>query len=70
MQNILDICFCRSQCEVTGKIAEKIKDNWKPPETGLLHWDGKLMSTLANKDKCTERLPVLLSGLILSNANF
>ena len=36
----------RYKVEVSNSIAQKIKDNWKPPRVGLLHWDGNLMDTL------------------------
>lgn len=47
--------------DTTKTIAEEIKDNWKPPSKGVVHWDGKLMQTLDGFGK-EERLPVLLSG--------
>ena len=44
-------------------IASKIKESWVPPTRGIVHWDGKLMDTLDNKNAVEERLPILLSGI-------
>ena len=35
--------------------------SWTPPAVSLVHWDGKLMSTLDGAGT-EERVPVLLSG--------
>ena len=43
-------------------IADKIKQEWKHPVIGLLHWDGKLMDSLDGGSK-EERLPILVSGV-------
>ena len=39
-----------------------IQDDWTPPERATIHWDGKLMGSLENKDINEERLPILVSG--------
>ena len=52
----------RYRLQAAQEMAEKIKDNWKPAQISVLHWDEKLMSTLDNKYIKEERLPVLLSG--------
>ena len=48
--------------DICNVISNKIKDEWAPPDVGLVHWDGKLMSTL-DGDAKEERLPILVSGL-------
>jgi hypothetical protein len=52
----------RYKLKAITSIADQIRDNWTPPATALIHWDGKLMNTLDNADK-EERLPILLSGI-------
>ena len=52
----------RYRVESTEAISEDIAENWTPPCVGSVLWDGKLLSTLDNKDK-SERLPVLVSGV-------
>ncbi len=51
--------------QATNCIAQEIKENWKPPHKGILHWDGKLMETLDGIGK-EERLPVLISGKVIT----
>ena len=53
----------RYKVEALNSVAQKIKDNWKPPRVGLLHWDSKLMNTLDTSIKQEEQLPTLLSGI-------
>ena len=53
----------RYKVEALNFIAQKIKDNWKPPRVGLLYWDSKLMDTLDTSIEQEERLPTLLSGI-------
>ena len=48
--------------ESTQHIAEEVKEKWVAPSSALVHWDGKIMPTLAGSGK-QERLPVLLSGV-------
>ena len=52
----------RYKVEGCNTIAQKLKENWKPPKVGLVHWDGKLMDTLDTFSE-EERLPILLSGI-------
>ena len=52
----------RYQMGALNTIAHKIHADWTPPAKALIHWDGKLMSTLDGADK-EERLPILLSGI-------
>ena len=53
----------RYKVEASNSIAQKIKDNWKPPRVGLLQWDSKLMDTLETNVEQKERLPTLLLGI-------
>ena len=43
-----------------------VKDSWSPSIIAILHWDGKLMESLDNKNIREERLPILLSGICLN----
>ena len=52
----------RYRVEAANNIALKIRENWAPPQKGIIHWDGKLMDTLDGSSKA-ERLPILLSGV-------
>ena len=45
-------------------IAEYIRSSWEVPDIGVVHWDGKLVSSLQNKNEKQERLPILLSGML------
>ena len=38
------------------KMGHYIKDSWAPPTIATLHWDGKLMESLDNKNICEEIL--------------
>ena len=49
--------------EASNLIAQKMKDNWKPPKVGLLHWDSQSINTLDTSIEQEERLPTLLSGI-------
>jgi len=60
----------RYQIASAQTIADEVKNSWKPPKVGIVHWDGKLMETLDNKYGVEERLPVLLSGVIFSCTDY
>ena len=55
------IVHCRYRENAQSSIANKLHD-WRPPGVSLVHWDGKLMSTLDGAGT-GERVPVLLSGV-------
>jgi len=48
----------RSRREVGEKIATAVREEWKPPTYVSLHWDSKLIGTLADKNVKEERLTV------------
>lgn len=52
----------RYRIAIGSSISENIRRDWKPPEIGSVHWDGKLMYSLGSKYTDVERLPVLISG--------
>ena len=54
--------YYRYKVEGVNRSVEHMRSEWTPPEVGLLHWDGKQMSTLDGGGE-EERLPVLLSGV-------
>ena len=43
-------------------IAKNVQKNWIPPTAATLHWNGKQVQTLANKNLKEERLPVLVGN--------
>ena len=47
---------------MTEAIAEDVRQDWSPPAAGVVHWDGKLMSSLQGGPSKEERLPILVSG--------
>ena len=53
----------RYRAQQVANIATQIKEAWNPNSTMAIHWDGKLMSSLENKDVKEERMPVLVSGI-------
>ena len=52
----------RYRSAVIPDITKQIKAQWNPSPRMLVHWDGKLMSTLDSKDT-DDRLPILVSGI-------
>ena len=52
----------RYRVDVAKTISEDLKQNWKKPSIGNIHWDGKLMKTLTSKYEKVDWLPVLVSG--------
>ena len=55
------IVYSRYRENAQSSIVKKLHD-WRPPAVSLVHWDGKLMSTLDGAGT-GERVPVLLSGV-------
>ena len=51
----------RRRMEVREKVAEEIKQSFKPEVTLTIHWDGKLLPALTSKKK-VDRLTILVSG--------
>ena len=62
MSNVLFLKHPRYRVDVVEEISAEIKQSWKPPSIGNLHWDGKYTQTLNSKYEKTERLSVLVSG--------
>jgi hypothetical protein len=52
----------RYRTQSNNSIANKIRNDWVPPAKAVIHWDGKLMTTLDSSEQ-EERLPILLSGI-------
>ena len=64
----------RSRRTKAKHISEEIKSSWKAPICSSIHWDGKQMSSLKDKYKKEERLPVLAGTKdnmkLLGSANY
>ena len=52
----------KARRSVASQIAYDIKDTFTPPDLATLHWDGKQVSTLSDKNEYEERLPILLGS--------
>lgn len=64
-ENVLDTTLSvntlrRRRNQFREEEAQRIKDNFVPPERAVVHWDGKIMETLS--DKLGDHLAVMISG--------
>ena len=57
----------RSRVDSSAYIAEYLKERWICPDRLLVHFDGKLMSSLTCKWEKEEQMAILVSGKYIEN---
>ena len=54
---------CKYQIKLSSEILKVAKEGWNPSNPAGIHWDGKIMHTLKNKNAIEDRSSVLVSGV-------